>query len=214
MFVALLTPLWQQTILQKVLTQKDFTAALTLLRILRGNLPPKPRRAAPSPLHTNDDGVFSHLVRRHKPRPGALAQQPRDELLSVMGGLYPSLIMIMNFFVTGFNNQMTFDIFKLYLETFQLSTSSLTGALCFALTHPAMPLPVISQLLADGADPTLSLPPPPDVSETSPHWDAEHEWLDVLIPDLAHTEHDFARSPRECMSAETPDAVRALIAHM
>jgi hypothetical protein len=205
----------QKTLLQKLIRAKDFAAIDALLKICRGNLPSHSKkrrmRAAQSipELKRNEDGVYSHLIHRIKPRPGALSKVSRDVVLSEGNSFVaPSLISILHLFVTGFNNQKTFEVFKLYLEVFITPVEGLSAALAFALRFAAMPLPVIEMLVAEGADPFLRMPELPKPEE---NWDATGEWMDILLTDVYWAEEDFGKTAAENMTPETPPAVRVAV---
>jgi len=193
----------QRTLLQKAILARDFVAVENLLNVVklsRGN-------GVKVDEGEISDGIYSYLVKRHKPPPGSLNSEPRDEFLS--GGntfVYPSLILIMQLFVTGHNNAKAFDIFKLYLSTFELSPMAISGAIAYGLRHPQnMPKVIIGTLLAMVEDELCVLPEQPDKEL---YWDEEGEWCDILMDNICWAPEDFGRHPGENISAETPQAVR------
>lgn len=189
----------QRTLLQKAILGRDFVAVEALLNVVKLSIGTG-QRVEEGEIA---DGIYSYLMRNNK----VDGELNREEVLSEGNGfVYPSLILIMQLFVTGYNNVKSFELFKLYLSTFELSPESLSGAIAHGLRYPkTMPKEVIGTLLSLIDDELVRLPESPVKDD---YWDEDGEWCDILMDRISWAPEDFGKHPGENISEETPVGVK------
>ena len=184
----------QRTLLQKAILGRDFVAVEALLNVVKLSLGTG-NRVEPGEI---SDGIYSYLLRR---------KDGVDELLSEGNTfVYPSLILILQLFVSGFNNEKSAKLLGLYLDIFELSSTAISGAIGYAMRHPRnMPREVIGMLLSRVEDELERLPEEPERDDC---WDEGGEWCDILMDSICWAPEDFGRHPGENMTEETPLGVK------